>query len=223
MKYDNTLHIQYIQSNIKCGKIDGIENKNSNFSYIQSLYNSSSIIYSFIQYIKDNYPKVEYITLIDEANYNCDEMYNSSNISLSIYYFLKYMKLYYMKKYNFKIYDINKDEEENKIKKFKKIVKLYKNNKILNNEKINKILFYLKNKCKKYKKNPDYFNSLISEIKIIKKKLIKYKHFDIFLQKHKFIHCYIFYHIIYYFLEIIDKKIYYYLHNIHKLNFRYKM
>lgn len=113
-EYSNTLHIQYIQSNIKCGKIDGWKDKNSrmgihqsssftrgldeisHFSYIQSLYNSSSIIYSFIQYIKDNYPNVEYITLVDEENYPCDEKYDSATISLSSYYFLKYMKLYYI-------------------------------------------------------------------------------------------------------------------------------
>jgi hypothetical protein len=221
-EYNNTLHIQYIQSNIKCGKIDGWKNKNANFSYIQSLYNSTSIIHSFIQYIKDNYPNVKYITLVDEANYPCNETYDSETIPLSTYYFFKYMKLYYMKKYKFKIYDYNEKKEIKEIKKFKKIVKLYKSEKELNDKKIKKIIFYLKKKSLKYKKiNKKYFHSLMNEIKIIEQKLFEYKQFNIFLQKHKFIHCFIFHHIIEYFLKNIDLKISNYLRNINKLNFRY--
>ncbi len=239
-EYNNSLHIQYIQSNIKCGKIDGWKDKNnrtlihqsssfaigldeiSNFSYIQSLYNSSSIIYSFIQYIKDNYPNVKYITLVDEAEYPCDEKYDSSNIPLSTYYFLKYMKLYYMQKYNFKIFDYNEDKRKKKIKKFKKMVKLYKNEKKLTNEKIKKIIYYLKKKSLKYKKsNIEYYNYLINEINIIEIKLMDYKYFNIFLQKHKFMNCFIFYHIIEYFLKIVDPKILKYLYDVNKINFRY--
>ena len=199
-EYDNTLHIQYVQSNIKCGKIDGWKDETSNFSYIQSLYNSSSIIYSFIQYIKDNYPNVKYITLIDEANYPCDEKYDSADIPLSTYYFLKYMKLYYMKKYKFKIFDYDKEKERKEIKKFKKMVKIYKNETKINDKNIKKIIFYLQKKSLKYKKsNIEYFNFLMNEIQIIEMKLSDYKHFNLFLQKHQFINCLIFYNIIKYY------------------------
>lgn len=132
------------------------------------------------------------------------------------------MKLYYMKKYKFKIFDYKKKKEKDEIKKFKKIVEIYINKKKLNNKKIKKIILYLKNKSLKYKKsNIKYFNYLMNEIQIIEMKLSDYKHFNLFLQKHTFMNCLIFYHIIEYYLKIIDPKISKYLDNVNKINFRY--
>ncbi len=213
---ENTVHIQYMQSNIKCGIPNG-----NNFNYIQKLYNSSSILYSFIQYVKDNYKNVKYITLIDEANYNCNELYNMEKIPLSIYYFLKYMKLYYMKRYNFHIYDYNKNIENKNIKKFKKIVNLYKNEKKMNKSKIKYIINYLKKRIMKIKNEDNYIKELLNEINIIKKLLFHYKEFDIFLQNYRFKNCFVFYYIIKSILNKMNKKIKDFLENIHLLNFRY--
>ncbi len=216
-EYDESVHIQYIQSYIKCGTPDG------NMDDVKHLYNSSSIVYSFIQFIKDKFPKVKYITLIDEANYICDEKYNQSSIPLSIYYFLKYMTFYYMRKYKFEIYDMNPDKMAKMKKKFRKMVKLYTEYKSVSNIQITKMISYLQNSIQSNNKvsNVEYYDYLTAEIEKIHTKLLKYREFDIFLQKYRFKNCFLFEKILSYFLKHMNRKIYYYLYEIDKINFRY--
>ena len=75
----------------------------------KSLRHGDGIMYSFINYIKDNYKNVRNIILTD-----CE-----INIKMSVLYFFKYGDYYYSKKYGFKLYDEDKY-------KFRRIKKMFK-------------------------------------------------------------------------------------------------
>ena len=142
----------------------------------KSLRRGNGIMYSFINYIKDNYKNVRNIILTDNAVYECN---NEINIKMSVLYFFKYGDYYYSKKYGFKLYD----EDKYKLRQIKKMFKESLNH-YWNNQNIDTVFL------EKFDNTFDMIEG--NEWSKIREKLIKYKFISLFFRKYKFISCLVF-------------------------------
>ena len=132
---------------------------------------TNGIMFSFIEYIKDNFTNIKKVILTDNAQFQCDRFVK---INMSLLYFFKYGSMYYSKKYGFKLYD------KNIRKLFIKERNKYWNNRFINNQFLEKFNIFLFSENDK---------KSFDEILFIKKNLIKYKSISNFLRKYKFKSC----------------------------------